>query len=445
MTDTTRNTADAPSLAFLAGLAVLVALFLFTSAWALRTIVLGDSANSRLATAYALVHHGHWWIDDRGEDHPNPFEAGTVDKVELDGRILSTKPPVLPLLMTAEYAAFHHGLGWTLMEDRDQTRWMIRFMVFTLSVLPMAAALVFFALALRMLGATEAVSLFLTAALAFGSQVMGFAPGINNHVPCVAVLCVMGYIVVGLVTRKLPPRPVYFYAYGLCGALVFTLDMPATIYAAAAGLALLAKFPRQASMFGGAGLALPLLAHFAAMLDSSGSILPIQTRESLYLYEAAYWRNPGGIDALNEPKLIYLFHMTFGRFGTFLLFPVLALGLAGFVKETLRPGNLRPWVLGAFACFVVVTAYYMLKTNNYGGAAYGFRWHMASVPALLLMAVPVMPPAAPRWVWGIAVALLAVSGFSAWQCYQAPWGTGGEWTVHHLFGPAVVTDAADAG
>jgi len=435
--------ATASPLWYRAGLASLAALILLSSAWGLRTLKLGDSANSRLATAYGLVHHGHWWIDDSGDNHPNPFVAGTVDKVELDGRIQSTKPPVLPLLMTAEYAVFHHVFGMTLMEDIDQTRWMIRFMIFTLSVLPMALGAVCFALALRMLGASHAASLFLAAAMVFGSHVIGFAPGINNHVPCVAMLCVMGYAVVGLMTGTLPPKGRYFFLYGLSGALVFTLDMPATVYAAAAGLGLLVKFPRQAVLYGGAGLALPLLIHFAAMLHSSGSILPIQTREDLYLYESAYWRNPGGIDALNEPKGTYLFHVTFGRHGTFLLFPVMLLGLAGLVISSMRATALRPWVWGAFGCFALLTAYYVLKTNNYGGAAYGFRWHMASAPALLLMAVPVFAGQTPRWLWGVALALLAVSGYSAWECYQDPWSTGREWTARLVYGPAIAVETAE--
>ncbi|HNT89100.1 MAG TPA: hypothetical protein PKL84_14640, partial [Candidatus Hydrogenedentes bacterium] len=65
---------------------------------------LGDSANSRLATVWALVHEGVWHID-----LPNPFEPGTVDKVEIDGHLYSTKPPVLPLLIVPAWCALRLG------------------------------------------------------------------------------------------------------------------------------------------------------------------------------------------------------------------------------------------------------------------------------------------------------------------------------------------------
>jgi hypothetical protein len=160
-------------------------------------------------------------------------------------------------------------------------------------------------------------------------------------------------------------------------------------------------------------------------------------RYELYLYEGSYWRNPLGIDALNEPKGTYLFHMTFGRFGTFLLFPVLTLGLAGAVLALLRKDVLyRGWILAGALCFTALTAYYVQGTDNYGGAAYGFRWHIASMPLLLLMADPIWERLRRPWHWAAIIALLAVSAYSAWECAQAPWGANHEWTARLIFGPA---------
>ncbi|HOQ90273.1 MAG TPA: hypothetical protein PLX03_09060, partial [Candidatus Hydrogenedentes bacterium] len=63
-------------------------------------IYIGDSINSRLATVYALAHYGSWNLESPDPDHPNPFEARAVDKVVVQGRLISSKPPLLPLLMT---------------------------------------------------------------------------------------------------------------------------------------------------------------------------------------------------------------------------------------------------------------------------------------------------------------------------------------------------------
>src|SRR5690606_13368756 len=127
----------------------------------------------------------------------------------------------------------------------------------------------------------------------------------------------------------------------------------------------------------------PLLIHFSIMYEVTGSVLPVQTRKDVYLHESAAWRNPGGLDGLNEPKGTYAFHLLFGRFGTFLLFPVLLVGLAGPALALWKSdAPARGWILAGFAAFVALTLYYIQSTNNYGGAAYGFRWHLGSMPIL---------------------------------------------------------------
>jgi hypothetical protein len=422
--------------------AAAIVLMLVAGTLSLRGIVLGDSANSRLATAYALVHYGTWYITDKPAQ-PNPFEPGTVDKVERDGERLSTKPPVLPLLMTAEYWVLHKALGWSLNvrdpERVPQARAIVRVMVVTLMLLPMAAGLVAFSACLGLLGAGPWGRAFLVTAFALGSEIPGFVGHINNHTPAAAALAIAAWCALGPLLGKAPANPARFAGFGFAGGMVFTLDLPETIYIAALGLVLLWRFPKQAILWGGTGLALPLLVHFGALLISTGSILPVQLHPGWYLYESAYWRNPGGVDALYEPKGTYLFHMTFGRYGTFALFPVLALGLGGALWALLGKGGTpaRRIALGGLACFAILTAYYVLKTNNYGGTAYGFRWHLASAPVLLAASLPLLQQLRHK-AWSIALlALLAVSMFSAWECYQDPWAKDIEWTARYLWGPAV--------
>ena len=216
------------------------------------------------------------------------------------------------------------------------------------------------------------------------------------------------------------------------------MDMPTTIYAAAAAAVLAWRFPRQALLWAPLGALAPLAVHFAGLWLATGDLRPVQMRGDVYLYESSYWRNPLGIDALNEPRAVYLFHITFGRFGLFLLFPALLAFVWG-VTETLRRGPSE----GRFAaflgvcCFVVLTAYYVKSTNNYGGASYGFRWHIGSVPVLLLLSVPIFARMRSRAGWMLLGLAAAVSAYSAWECMQGPWGLGNEWTSRLLFGPVV--------
>jgi hypothetical protein len=161
-------------------------------------------------------------------------------------------------------------------------------------------------------------------------------------------------------------------------------------------------------------------------------------RGEVYLFESSYWRNPLGIDALNEPRLTYLFNITFGRFGLFLLFPAMLVAVFG-VGETLRrdPCKLRVPVAMATCALFVLTAYYVKSTNNYGGASYGFRWYIGSVPVLLLLGIPLFNRLRSPLGWTALAFAAVVSAYSAWECLQAPWGTGNEWTCRLLFGPAV--------
>jgi hypothetical protein len=434
MTDVPDRQADRSARgASLAAWVFLLASFFFVAS-ALHSVVLGDSANSRLATVYSLVHDGTWYIDRPLDQPPNPFEQGTIDKIELNGRILSTKPPLLPLAMTAEYAALKGALGWNL-EVREHLKHIMQVMIFTLVMLPHAIGMIFFMLLLRLLVENPWQRLLPLAALAFATQLPGFATQLNNHSPAIGALLVALYFAIGVSSGKLAPTGWRFAAYGLAGALVFTLDMPLTIFVAAAGCGLLWKYPKQAVLWGGIGLVGPLAIHFCANYLATGSPLPVQTRKSLYLFESSAWRHPGGLDALHEPKGTYLFHMTFGRFGIFLLYPILLMGPLGCYFAW-RDGmkEWRNYYLGGLACFAALGYYYVSGTNNYGGASYGFRWGMGAMPILILMGIPAFNRVRGPWAWSVVAVLMAVSMYSALECYWAPWGACHEWTCRWIFG-----------
>lgn len=400
----------------------------------LRTPELGDSAASRLATVYSLIHQGTWYIDEPVDAPANPFESLSIDKVELNGRRLSTKPPILPLAMAAEYVGLRR-LGGLDLAVRDDWKLIVQMMIAALVAIPYFIGVVFFALLLDLLIENPWRRLLPLGALAFGTQLPGFATEINNHSPAIAALIAALYFSIGLCSGKLAPSWHRFLGFGLAASLVFTLDMPSTIYPAVAGLALLWKFPKQAILWGGLGALPLLLLHFGVMLYVTGSPLPIQMHKSWYLYEASAWRLPGQIDALNEPKGTYLFHMTFGRFGIFLLYPILLAGPVGCLYALRKEwAAWRPYFIAALGATVLLFAYYVQGTNNYGGAAYGFRWGMAAMPILILMGIPVFERIRRPWAWALVGLLLAVSLYSSWECFQAPWGACHEWTCRWIFG-----------
>ncbi len=414
----------------------LIAVGVLAAAVGVRSVIVGDTVTSRLATVWSLTHEHTWYIDRPAEQPPNPFEPRTVDKVAVNDRLVSSKPPLLTVLMTAEYVALQSLFGWDL-DTASGLKRQLQCMILSLVVFAYAGTLFFFRKTLRLFDVPAPARLFLLAALAFGTQLFGYAPQLNNHVPGVCMAMAAVYLGLGLGSGRLAPRPWRFALFGLSAGLVYTIDLPVTVFPAFAGVYLLWRFPRIALLWGAAGAALPLGIHFGILTWITGSPLPVQTKGGMYLYEASPWRNPLGIDGLNEPKLTYLFHITFGRHGAFVLFPVLLAGIAGTIRALARRDTAcRGYILGGALAVLLLTAYYTLHTNNYGGEAYGFRWYIGSMPMLLLMGAPVIGRIHTRWKWAFLLVLLVISVYSAVECARFPWTANQEWTCRYFLGPS---------
>ena len=411
--------------------------------WEASDGVKGDHAVSRLATVYGITHYGTWYIDDPGGNQPNPFESETIDKVMVqgqisdgvirDGRLISSKPPILPLIMAGEYVVMNALCGWDLDVEGDLTS-IVFVMTLTLVGGTYILTLVFFAKTLTLLQIRPAIRLYLLVALAFGTQLWGFSGKLSNHVPAAGLLVVALYFAIGIGSGRLQPAPWRFVVFGLAGALTVTIDLPMAVFVGVAGLALLFRFPGKTIAWVGIGAFVPFAVHFAVMILVTGSPLPVQVRKETYFFENAYWRHPMGIDALYEPKGTYLFHMLLGRAGIFSLFPVLLAGVAGVV-HAIRPRSTswRAAILAGGLAFLLLVYYYVSRTNNYGGESYGFRWFIGAMPVLLLMGAPLLNRLQRSWHWVFLGVLLAVSLYSGWECAQVDWESGREWTSH-IFG-----------
>lgn len=401
-----------------------------------------DPAMSRLATVYSITHFSTFYIDRPLDEEPILFEQRTIDKVMVKGekvgntirrgRLISSKPPVLPLLMTAEYVVMNRLLGWDL-DNRDDLPVMLSWMTITLVGGAYLVTLIFFAKTAALFVEDHFTRLILLFSLAFATQFWGYSTLLNNHVPGASMVVIALYFCLGICTGKLPPTPWRFVLFGFAGALAFTLDMPSTIFVALAGIWLLFRFPHKTLLWAACGAFLPLAVHFGTTYQVTGSVFPVQIRDEVYHYEASYWRHSRGIDALNEPKGTYLFHMTFGRCGLFSLYPILLLGLASSLRAVFKKSMPhRSLILAGALGFAVFTAYYAVTSNNYGGEAYGFRWYIPAMPVLLLMGAPLLPRLhSTPWRFFLAV-IIAISFYSAWESSRVGWRANQEWTCRFL-------------
>jgi hypothetical protein len=201
----------------LGGLVIVLGIFLRPG------IYLGDSINSRLATVYALAHHGTWCIESPVGMSPNPFESGTVDKVVCGGRLISSKPPLLPLIMTLVYLPFQR-IGWTL--DRpDVLKPFAALVIFLFCQLPFAAGIWAF---MRLTDWMPRVPwMILGCILAFCSPLFGYAQQFSNHVPAAAALCGALWCLWRLISPDYPEaKRKSAFGFGLLTGLVFAFDMP---------------------------------------------------------------------------------------------------------------------------------------------------------------------------------------------------------------------------
>ncbi len=423
-----------PSRGIAAGLAIVA----LAAAWVLLGTrperSYGDTLFSRLATVYSLSEYGRWAIADPAIGLSNPFEPRTIDKVEVDGRIVSSKPPLLPLLMMSELLVLSPVTGW-LLEDPPDLKRAVWILTVTWSGLPFVLMILCVWLTVRRcLPGSTAAPAFLAFAAAAGTQAAVYATVFNNHVIAAAAVSASFLFALRLHEREAWGDAA---AFGLSAGLCATMDIPTAIYPALLGLWLARTRLRVLMVFAAPAAALLIAIQTAALLAATGSPLPVQMHGDWYLYESSYWRNPGGVDALADPKGHYLFHITLGRVGLFSLFPVTLLGLAGLVAAR-RNGDVRSRAITAIgaAASAILLVYYALTTNNYGGEAFGFRWSIAVAPVMLVMAAPAMARVRRPWQWCLIFAMLAVSVFSAMQGAQHPWQTNTEWTTR-IFGASL--------
>lgn len=416
-----------------------------------------DSPNdsSRWNTVYYLLQHGTyqylpvrdvpWAVRGTKDDSDLPLwdtpVLWTIDMIMVDGKLYSSKPPLLPTVLA--------GVGWCVQKVTGQTfqenPWFIqRALLILMQVIPFAIMLLILRrhlvrLAERAGGAAEEEELekkagkmpvpqvahFAMAVACFGTLLTPWIITLNNHVIAAAT----GLIALDAAIRIWFEARREWYWFTLAGffaAFTASIELPAGLLAVVLFVALLAKDYKRTLI---AGL-LPAIIPTAAALYTNH----IVTHQLMPAYESwnkpggfydfpgSYWNNRSGIDAINEPKYVYLAHMLIGHDGFFSLTPIFLVSLAGLVREwTGRRKHLAWMVVGITATVIVV---YTFKTNNYGGGCHGFRWLFWVVPMWLLFL-----PAGIAWFARtfagryLLYGLFFVSLFTVGFALANPWST----------------------
>ena len=453
------------------------------------TPMFSSNDRSRWAAVRALVDEGTWVIGRRDKQvviasvpaalaASTPLQLAVLLEAGLDRRITSdrgiifeegwqsvdkmlnpatlefysTKPPLLTFLVAGEYWLLKKVFGWSLQDrhdagltgERDQRFAVVRVCLLTFNLIPFMVYLGLLARLVERFGNTDWGRLFVVAAACFGTLMTPFLITLNNH-----TLAACSVVFAVYATERLLSGGGWgwFAAAGFFAGFTAAHELPAAAFAAGLGLLLMVRAPKPTLLAFVPAAAIPVAALLALNYAELGEFELGYSKfgTEWYEYEGSHWRNlpdasKRGIDWANhkEGKVTYAFHLLLGHHGWFSLTPIYLLGLGGMVlgvrhlsegRKFPAQKESRPWAELAVATLllsVVVTGYYIYKSDNYGGWSNGPRWLMWLSPLWLLTLLPIVDRLGQRRGGrALCLVLLALSVLSAhywdWNPWRHPW------------------------
>lgn len=384
-----------------------------------------QSANdrSRWSTVWSLVERGTFAID---EIDAMP-QWQTIDKVQHGGRLYSTKPALLTVMAAGVYQAVRIVTDWSIYQD---TPHVTRAVLAVVNLVPWIAALCVMSLIARKYARTGFGRGYVIAAAAFGTYLSTYSVTFNNHtVAAVSLIFAMHFAL-----RITADGSRNWYDFALCGltsAFVTTNELPAAAFGLAMfGLLCWHDWRRTAFIFVPAAL-VPITAFLIATWMQTGSWKPFYlaygTEKYIYIRDGvpSYWADPKGLDRNLDPPFVYVLQCLIGHHGILSLSPIFLLTVVTWFRLRKTDGyRYRPLLWMGLAATLLILGFYFSRTENYnyGGNSVALRWAIWLVPFWLLAMLPTLDEFAHvRWFRKVAILLLGVSTFSAWEAIENPW------------------------
>lgn len=336
-----------------------------------------SNTGSRYATVESLVDHGTYSINRSGYRF-------TIDKVKIGKRYYSSKPPTLPTYAAGVYYVYQKVTGHRIKTHEGQVLWVVGMATGWLS--HVVLLLYFFRLS-RRLFQRQLAQLGALIALAFGSLSTAYATTLNNH--SVGACLLFACFAHAVMARERGGGRGHWVAAGLYGGFLPAVDLPSGLMSALVGLLLLVSNWRWTLCYYVPALVPGVATSLTLSYVSTGSTLPVYLRKELYRYPGSYWAATRGVDALREPKHVYLFHVLFGHHGLFSMTPLYALSLLAIARRVslVHLRRRAPRALEAALCVVLLVGlvgFYGYRSHNYGGWCVGMRWLVPLMPLLML-------------------------------------------------------------
>lgn len=361
------------------------------------------NTRSRIITVERLVEKGTWV--HRSASDSTPFQL-SIDAIEVDGKIYSSKPPNYPLLMAGQAKLMRWVSGNNFY---THFKGYLRMLTLVNQVIPYAIALIIALLFAREFTNNRWTINYLILALSIGSLPFGYAVAINNHTLS-AILFFIAFYLTYLAVYKDVKSILLYLCIGLLSGFAASIDLPGLAFVAFFMVMLLYKNPKLA-VVAVIGVLIPVGLSASIFYYIAGSVKPFYMQGHLYKYVGSYWNEAQGFDAISESKWAYLFNITLGHHGLFSITPVLLLSLISFgLAFTRKKYFVKAFTWGIFICSMAVFAFVMIKTSNYGGYCIGLRWFILFMPMWVFVALPVIE----RWQKNIGgkIALVGLLIFS---------------------------------
>jgi hypothetical protein len=409
---------------------------------------------SRWAMVRALVEEGTFVVGKRdpvtGKDSGIIFEDGwqSVDKVlhPVTNEFYSSKPPLLSVLVAAEYWLLRNVLGWDIVKDRWPV--MVTILI-TINILPLILYLWLLAALADRFAKDDWSRFFIVIAGGLATVMTPFLITFNNHT--IATTSVLLALWATLKIRDLSQggsvAPVkWFLLAGFAAGFAACMELPALALTAGLGVYLILLNARATLSAYLPSALLCGVALLACNYAELGQLRPAYAEFGgpWYQYEGSHWKVPEGtkkrgIDFAGvngETKTVYTFHLLVGHHGWFSLTPIMFLGLIGMIVAVARskqnetasePDNgYRLFALFSLLVSVVVIGFYIYKSDNYGGWSNGPRWLMWLSPMWLLCMSGVLDQLAKSRAGRMtALTLLALSmmsmNYQGWNPWRHPW------------------------
>lgn len=355
--------------------------------------------------------------------------------------LYSTKPPLLPTVMAIPYWVIHKITGKTF----DTDLYLVtRLMLVICHLIPLVIGWFLMAAMIERFGKTDWGRIFAVAFTCFATFLSTFVVTLNNHLP--AVFCVTVALYAGVkIWFDGDTRKRWFALAAFFATFAMACELPAILFLAFLGLALLIKYPKQTLVAGVPACMIVFAAFFWTNYLAHQTVLPPYSQRDWYLYHYnkhgkefdSYWKNPKGIDASgkNESQAAYVLNSTVGHHGIFSLTPVWLLSIVGLGIWLLQKedARFRQFALMILAMSLICFIFYMMmppENRNYGGMTSGLRWMFWFIPFWTLAFLPAVDlfsgnRVLHRILRGVTIILLMFSALSVtyplWNPWSHPW------------------------